>query len=61
MPAPVSSLSEWFMLHDPDNQAFLQSGAFKKDLAEFKNAQAAKPADNTPDTPPWIDPEEDKQ
>ena len=52
MPAPVSSLSEWFHLHDPDNQAFLQSGAFKKDLAEFKNAQAAKQADNT-DTPPW--------
>ena len=43
MPAPVSSLSEWFMLHDPDNQAFLQSGAFKKDLAEFKSAQATKP------------------
>ena len=54
MPAPVTSLSEWFMLHDRDNQAFLQSRAFKKDLAEFKNAQAAK--DNATDTPPpWID------
>ena len=61
MPAPVSSLSEWFHLHDPDNQAFLQSGAFKKDLAEFKNAQAAKPADNTPDTPPWVDDSKDEE
>jgi hypothetical protein len=58
MPAPVTSLSEWFHLHDPDNQAFLQSGTFKKDLAEFKNAQ--KPADNTPDTPPWIDDQKDE-
>ena len=56
MPAPVSSLSEWFHLHDPDNQAFLQSGAFKKDLAEFKSAQAAKPAE----TPPWLDDTKDE-
>ena len=56
MPAPVTSLSEWFMLHDPDNQAFLQSGAFKKDLAEFKSAQAAKPAE----TPPWLDDTKDE-
>ena len=56
MPAPVTSLSEWFMLHDRDNQAFLQSGAFKKDLAEFKSAQAAKPAE----TPPWLDDTKDE-
>ena len=56
MPVPVSSLSEWFHLHDPDNQAFLQSGAFKKDLAEFKSAQAAKPAE----TPPWLDDTKDE-
>ena len=30
MPAPVTSLSEWFMLHDPDNQTFLQSRAFRR-------------------------------
>lgn len=54
MPAPVTSLSEWFMLHDPDNQTFLQSSAFRSDLAEFKNA--AKPAE----TPPWLDDTKDE-
>ena len=58
MPAPVASLSEWFMLHDPDNQTFLQSSALRSDLAEFKNAQAAK--DNATDTPPWVDDTKDE-
>ena len=60
MPVPVSSLSEWFHLHDPDNAGFLASDCFKMDLAEFKNAQAAKLADNTPDTPPRIDDTKDE-